>query len=210
MLRNGRAEGFQPKNGLMYKRVMRVGVGMIPALTLVLMGASLTAEERLDEPEIQTLDVIEVPGTVIIPEERNIPFAVPTVGDLAPLPSDNLFHPHVEIKVAHTFPIMGVAQDRTAEIRGIRSPVHPAKAERPPYPPIARERGWEGQLVLRVNVRKDGSVDSIKIQKSSGHHILDDSAVHAVQAWRFQPAKDGEFPISTTVDLPIRFDLEDE
>ena len=54
----------------------------------------------------------------------------------------------------------------------------------------------------------DGTVESSAIHKSSGYEILDDGAVKAATQWTFEPAKNGAFPVPTTVNIPIQFDLE--
>ena len=165
------------------------------------------ADDFLDEP-VETLDTIEVPATALIQEERTILIPFPTMTGLAPLPSAYMipFHPRQQVKPQGA--LEKVARDPIADVKGKRTPVRPAKAERPPYPHIAREQGWEGTVVLRIKVNRGGSVDAITTRKSSGFPILDDSALQSVKKWTFKPAKDGEFPISATVDLPIRFDLD--
>jgi protein TonB len=77
----------------------------------------------------------------------------------------------------------------------------------PIYPRVAREQGWEGTVRLRVTVFTDGQPGDIIIRKSSGHTILDNAAITAVRSWRFQPARDGNIPIKSIVDIPINFDL---
>ena len=37
----------------------------------------------------------------------------------------------------------------------------------PPYPIIARKKGLEGKLILKVSVNNDGSVKSVVVGKSS-------------------------------------------
>ncbi len=106
--------------------------------------------------------------------------------------------------------LIKVVRDPIADIKGKRKPVQPTKAEHPPYPQFARAQGWEGTVVLRIKVNQAGAVDSVRTRKSSGFPILDESAVQSVKTWRFEPAKDGEFPIPVTVDLPIRFDLDEQ
>ena len=166
------------------------------------------ADDFLDEP-VETLDTIEVPGTALIQEERNISIPFPSMADLAPFPSEYMipFHPRQQVKPQGD--LGKVARDPIADVKGKRTPVRPAKAERPPYPHIAREQGWEGTVVLRIKVNRGGSVDAITTRKSSGFPILDDSALQSVKTWTFEPAKDGEFAIPATVDLPIRFDLDE-
>ena len=49
------------------------------------------------------------------------------------------------------------------------------------YPSAARVNGWEGKVVLRVQIRQDGHLDSVSVVKSSGHETLDDAAMEAVR-----------------------------
>jgi protein TonB len=49
------------------------------------------------------------------------------------------------------------------------------------YPSAARLNGWEGKVVLRVQIRQDGHLESVSVVKSSGHETLDDAAMDAVR-----------------------------
>ena len=48
------------------------------------------------------------------------------------------------------------------------------------YPEIARQRGWEGRVLLAMNVASDGQLQQIRITRSSGFAILDDSALQSL------------------------------
>lgn len=52
---------------------------------------------------------------------------------------------------------------------------------KPPYPMLARRRGEQGLVLLRVHVRVDGSVAEAEIKQSSGSTLLDDAALHTVR-----------------------------
>jgi len=78
---------------------------------------------------------------------------------------------------------------------------------KPRYPAIAKSRGWQGKVLLRVKVSAKGLSDSVAVEKSSGHEILDESAIEAVKEWRFIPAKRGETPVASSVIVPIVFTL---
>ncbi len=80
---------------------------------------------------------------------------------------------------------------------------------KPEYPAIARSREWEGKVLLRVQVSAEGLTESVKIDKSSGHDILDDCAIEAVKKWRFIPAKRGDTPVASSVIVPISFSLSE-
>ena len=102
-----------------------------------------------------------------------------------------------------------LVRDAIADRKGLRKTVRVIKAERPQYPQVARKEGWEGTVVLRITIGAGGNVEKVTTQTSSGFPALDESAAQSVKTWRFDPAKDGEIPVSTTVDLPVRFDLEE-
>jgi protein TonB len=74
------------------------------------------------------------------------------------------------------------------------------------FPDEAKRRGIGGSLLLDVKVGTNGRVSTIKIARSSGHRLLDNEAVAAVRAWRFEPAKNvfGK-AISNTIRVPVNF-----
>lgn len=79
---------------------------------------------------------------------------------------------------------------------------------RPPYPLAARRLGLEGRVLLEVVVRPDGRPGTVRVRESSGHDLLDGSAVQTVrERWRFLPARRGGVPVESTVTVPIRFRL---
>lgn len=80
---------------------------------------------------------------------------------------------------------------------------------KPPYPLMARRRGLEGEVLLSVQVRADGRVASVEVKQSSGHPILDRAALKTLSRWRFVPARQGEQPVSASIEVPIRFQLRD-
>jgi len=77
----------------------------------------------------------------------------------------------------------------------------------PVYPVQAQDRGLEGRVILKVHVLASGKPDNVTVAKSSGHRILDDAAIKAVQAWAFDPAKRGRTPIDGWVNVPLNFKL---
>ena len=49
------------------------------------------------------------------------------------------------------------------------------------YPDEARRRQIYGKLQLSVAIRADGSVESVEVNRSSGHRILDAAAMRIVR-----------------------------
>lgn len=78
----------------------------------------------------------------------------------------------------------------------------------PPYPRLARRRGWQGVVRLRVRVSPDGRVIEASVDQSSGYQVLDRAALEAVQGWRFTPAVRGGHPVESVVVVPVRFALD--
>jgi len=161
----------------------------------------------VSEP-IETLEVIEVTGTTVTKAARTVSFPLPAFNH--PWPATTFHHlalPDLPVVNLPRQTIPRILRDETGETRGRFTSVKPLKTERPLYPRMAREQGWHGKVVLRVHITAEGIVKNATVQESSGFLVLDDSAVQAVKIWSFEPAKNGEFAVASTVDLPIRFDL---
>lgn len=79
----------------------------------------------------------------------------------------------------------------------------------PAYPMTARRMGWQGRVVLSVEVLADGHAGQIKVQQSSGHEVLDNAALQAVRGWRFVAARQGGQAVSKWFLVPIPFILKE-
>ncbi|MDT7044297.1 energy transducer TonB [Candidatus Nitronereus thalassa] len=100
-----------------------------------------------------------------------------------------------------SFPPVGEAQTTRVGLSHTIPPV---------YPREAKEKGWEGTVLIRAYVDEKGKVERVQIKKSSGQDILDWAAYDAVWKWNFIPAKENGTPTSSIVDIPINFDLRSE
>ena len=78
----------------------------------------------------------------------------------------------------------------------------------PEYPRIARKRGYQGTVVLEVLVDQNGRVGDLRLFTSSGHSILDRSAMASVKGWLFEPGMKGNKKLDMWVRVPIRFELK--
>lgn len=77
----------------------------------------------------------------------------------------------------------------------------------PPYPSMARRRGYEGTVVLEVFVKENGSVGDLRVEASSSHPILDKTALDAVRTWKFEPGRENNRIVAMWVKVPVRFSL---
>ncbi len=78
------------------------------------------------------------------------------------------------------------------------------------YPWIARVRGWEGAVHLRFKVEPDGRLMNIEIAHSSGHRVLDRSALQTLERVGYLPEAiawlNGE---TVDVELPVIYRLRE-
>ncbi len=81
------------------------------------------------------------------------------------------------------------------------------KNPHPQYPIVARKKGLQGKLILKVSINNDGSVKNVVVGKSSGHKILDKVSKETVEKWVFIPAKKKGKPVEDNIKVPIRFVL---
>ena len=72
------------------------------------------------------------------------------------------------------------------------------------FPPEAIEKGWHGCLKIAFLVHCDGRIDSIRVLASSGHLVLDQSAVEAVKNAAPYPKS----PRKVEIQMPISYRFE--
>jgi TonB family protein len=77
---------------------------------------------------------------------------------------------------------------------------------RPDYTEDARRAGLEGDVLLEIVVRRDGTVGDVKILKGLGGG-LDRRAADAVRRWHFSPALRFGTPVDVMVEVAVEFKL---
>jgi len=75
---------------------------------------------------------------------------------------------------------------------------------KPEYPPDAKARGVQGNVILEIRVDADGNVTDVKVLRSVDA-ALDQAAAEAVRQWRYAPLTPAR-PFVATVT--VRFDLK--
>lgn len=77
----------------------------------------------------------------------------------------------------------------------------------PYYPPAIIRIGGEGTVLLSLYILPDGRVGDIKLDQSSGHPKLDESAMREAKKWRFVPGSRDGAAAAMWKQVPITFRL---
>jgi TonB family protein len=85
-----------------------------------------------------------------------------------------------------------------------------ARNRKPTYPPDAMRLGYEGKVRLAVEIKEDGSVGAVSVDKTSGFDMLDEAAIEGVRRWHFTWDKSCGSPQRTQVFVPIEFIRRDK
>lgn len=77
------------------------------------------------------------------------------------------------------------------------------------YPLLARRNGWEGKVVLAMDIYLDGRIYNVQLKSGSGYRVLDRSALKAVS--RIQTLPDvpgwrGDSPLN--IAIPVIYRLQ--
>ncbi|MCH9020242.1 MAG: TonB family protein [Proteobacteria bacterium] len=79
---------------------------------------------------------------------------------------------------------------------------------KPGYPRLARRRGYEGRVLVRIDVLRTGLAGRVTLLRSSGHAVLDDAVLASLAKWRFIPARRAGVPTEGVIDIPVDFVLQ--
>jgi len=76
------------------------------------------------------------------------------------------------------------------------------------YPPLLRDAGIGGTVVVWFFIGSDGRVAERRINTSSGHRALDEAAMRVAARYRFSPALNRDERVPVWVQFPITFQPE--
>jgi len=144
------------------------------------------------------------PAPGIAAASAAIPVVAPTVpsSEAAPPP-----------RAAETSP--PPATDAAAMARYIRL-LGDLLAQQQQYPRLAAMRGWEGEVRLRLQMARKGTIIAVRIVHSSGFEVLDQHAVQLVQNATLPPPPAASLPNASPeggspdfqIDIPIHYSLK--
>lgn len=71
------------------------------------------------------------------------------------------------------------------------------------YPTELLHSGWEGVVVLKINILNSGEVRQVKVERSSGYTIFDEEAVRHVKSLVLSPFPQGIYLEELEITIPI-------
>ena len=74
---------------------------------------------------------------------------------------------------------------------------------RPRYPALAKQARIQGTVILEAIINKQGAVENLRVVK--GHPLLIQSALEAVEQWRYKPTVLGGVPVEVITRITVNF-----
>ncbi len=78
----------------------------------------------------------------------------------------------------------------------------------PTYPRPSRQLGEYGDVVLKLEVNKNGHIETTQVINSSGYKRLDEAAIEAIKTWRCNPPHQNGQPVRAIALQPFSFVLQ--
>jgi protein TonB len=123
-------------------------------------------------------------------------FAENPVEELPPPPEERA----VDLSAAPTFTPYTVAPDILNREEVIRAMTRE-------YPPLLRDAGIGGDVLVYFFIDENGIVQERQIFESSGHQALDDAAMSVAEVYRFSPAMNRDKLVPVWVQFSIKFQV---
>jgi len=110
-------------------------------------------------------------------------------------------------------PEMGTAQEASSApfftpmtVRpGIRNRSEVQRALEREYPPLLRDAGIGGTVLVWFFIEEDGAIQRTQLHTSSGHRALDEAALRVAGVIDFTPALNRDRRVPVWISLPITF-----
>ncbi len=150
--------------------------------------------EAISGPATPVIATAEIDDDITIAPTT---FADNAIDDLPPPPTNKA----PDISVAPVFTPMTVRP----EIRNRREVQEALVRE---YPPLLRDAGIGGQVVVWFYISEEGTVLDRRVSESSGHDPLDEAALKVADVFRFTPAMNRDERVQVWIQLPITFQVQ--
>ncbi len=161
-------------------------------------------EQSVDVATIAPPSLMDIPGNVTVDSFTQT---------MAPPPPPSLGRPDGGTMTIPKGPPGGGVRSNMGQIFDIRDLDQQPRArgmrEAPQYPHEMKRQGISGEVTLQFLVDSRGDVHDVTVVKSS-HREFESPAIAAVQKWKFHAGRKGGKAVTTRMQIPIAFNLNDE
>lgn len=179
---------------------------LVVVLLAVVWHPDLALPEKPEDPGIEVEFVIDAPQTVTTPASVVIAAEQSLISPLVQPETKNDQNKTSPRPSAQPAAATRNAKAGSPTSRGVAVPA-PHGNPRPDYPAMARQKGWQGECLLRVAVTAEGKAAAVSVHRSSGYASLDQAALAAVRRWRFLPQSVCGACVPSTIEVPVNFSL---
>jgi len=160
--------------------------------------------QRLENPvPTPVVAPAAAPASVQVPAQVSVPAPLPVQEAAAPAVQPSAPEPEVELP-----PSM---QLQSVEVPAVEPDYKAAYLNNQlTYPLAAMRMGWQGRVVLNVEVLANGSCGQLYVLQGSGHELLDKAAIQTVKGWRFTPARVGGKAVTKWFKIGVTYSLKDK
>ena len=149
--------------------------------------------ERISRPATPVMAAADIDEDITIAPTT---FEENPVQDLPPPPTEVV----VDVAAAPVFTPMTVRPE-------IRNRGEVVRAMTRAYPPILRDAGIGGQVVVWFFISEDGVVLDKRVSQTSGHPQLDAAALEVAGVYQFTPALNRDEKVKVWIQIPITFQV---
>ncbi len=163
-------------------------------------------EEEIDEEEVVEFEDQSIEEETVI--ERPDPVIAPPPPPPPPPPEPKVEEIFRVVEEMPTFPGCENVSDKAERKKCADTKMLQFIYKNIKYPPIARENGVEGMVVIRFVVEKDGSITASEVVRDIGAQCGAEALRIVNQMPRWNPGKQRGRSVRVQFNLPVRFKLE--
>ncbi|HEY5042456.1 MAG TPA: TonB family protein [Verrucomicrobiae bacterium] len=163
---------------------------IVPVIVQPLLLPPQPTIEKKETPDENKNDTPQV--NVVIPQSPGVNFSVPTIGSVV-VPASLAVAPPLE------------PMRTSSQIGSLNNTGSGGERPEPPYPPIAKETGEQGTIILLLGGDAAGNVVSVDVKESSGFPVLDRATVDFLKRhWRLPAGTDSRL-FQTSITYKLQF-----
>lgn len=221
MVRNAPTDGYifgaPARSGLPYGRRLRISLicSLICCILLFRISPKILPDPQAHRPPDMTIRMVEIPSTDYEPPgPPPVRPAVPVAWGREDLPADITLRPSEFQEFTQVLPPPPPEPSLETPAHSPVQKPHPEGGyevlrQNIEYPPVAREAGMEGTVVIRAYIDETGQVTQTAAVGDDAWTGFTRAAISGIQRTRFQPARQFDETIGYWDSITVRFKIRE-